>query len=102
VKTRQALTAIIYDRKGNVISIGQNSYVKTHPMQEKHAKIAGEAYKIYLHAEVHAIVKCKDLKKAHRILVSRWDADGNPANAKPCKVCQSAIRAAGIKVIEHT
>jgi hypothetical protein len=30
---RQAITAIITDKKGRVLSIGQNSYSKTHPLQ---------------------------------------------------------------------
>lgn len=102
MKTRQAITATIFDRRGRVLSIGQNSYVKTHPIQAKYAKQVGEDKKIFLHAEIHAIVKCKNLKKAHKIFVSRWDPQGNPQLAKPCPVCLSAIRASGIKIIEHT
>jgi tRNA(Arg) A34 adenosine deaminase TadA len=101
-KTRHALTAIIYDKKGRVLSMGQNSYVKTHPLQAEHAVKVGLDERIYLHAEVHAIVKCKDLSKAHKIFVSRWDKHGNSLLAKPCPVCESAIKAAGIKIVEHT
>lgn len=101
-KARQAITAVIYDRKGNVLSVGQNSYVKSHPLQAKHAAKAGNPLAIYLHAEIHAIVRCRDLSKAHRIFVSRWAKDGQPASAKPCKICMSAIKAAGIEHIEHT
>jgi hypothetical protein len=39
MKTRHELTAVIYDRKGNVLSIGKNSYIKTHPLQAIHAKL---------------------------------------------------------------
>jgi tRNA(Arg) A34 adenosine deaminase TadA len=98
----QNITAIIYDRRGRVISIGQNSYVKTHPMQAYHAKKVGEPYKQYLHAEVHAIVKCPDISKAHRIFVSRWNKNGDTMNAAPCPICMSAIKSTPIKVIEHT
>lgn len=100
--TKQVLTAVIYDKRGRVLSIGQNSYVKTHPLQAKHAALVGEPYKQFLHAEIHAIVKCRDLSKAHKIFVTRWDRNGKPALAKPCKACMDAINAAGIKVIEHT
>jgi len=100
--TRHVLSAVIYDKRGRVISVGQNSYVKTHPLQAKHANQVGLPDKQFLHAEIHAIVRCKDLTKAHRIFVSRWDSKGNPALAKPCPVCMSAIEAAGIEVIEHT
>lgn len=101
-RAKQSLTAIIYDKRGRVLSIGQNSYIKTHPLQAKHANKVGLPDKHYLHAEVHAIVKCKDLSKAHRIFISRFSKDGQPLIAKPCPVCQSAIRAAGINYIEHT
>lgn len=100
--TRQVLTAVIYDKRGRVISVGQNSYVKTHPLQAKHAAEVGLPDKQFLHAEIHAIVRCKDLSKAHKIFVSRWDKKGNPMLAKPCPVCMSAIEAAGIELIEHT
>ena len=100
--TRQVLTAVIYDKRGRVISVGQNSYVKTHPLQAKHAAEVGLPDKQFLHAEIHAIVRCKDLSKAHKIFVSRWDKKGNPMLAKPCPVCMSAIETAGIELIEHT
>ena len=102
MSTRQILSAVIYDRKGRILSIGQNSYVKTHPLQAEHAKRAGLPEKQFLHAEIHAIVRCKDLTKAHKIFVSRWGKNGQPMYARPCPVCMSAIEAAGIELVEHT
>jgi len=102
MSAKQNMTAIIYDKRGKVISVGQNSYVKTHPLQAKYAAIAGMPDRQFLHAEIHAIVKCKDLTRAYKIFVSRWDRNGRPALAKPCPVCISAIEAAGIEVVEHT
>lgn len=99
---RQHLTAVIYDKRGRVLSVGQNNYVKTHPLQKKHAEIVGEPYKQYMHAEIAAIVKCPDLRKARRISIFRYDSEGRPALAKPCPVCLSAIKAAGINQVEHT
>lgn len=99
---KQHITAIIYDRKGDVLSIGQNSYVKTHPLQAKHAEKVGLPCKQFLHAEVHAITRCKQLHKAYRISIFRYSKSGEPVNAKPCPVCMSAIAATNIKVIEHT
>lgn len=96
------ITAIIYDRKGRVLSVGQNSFVKTHPMQAKYAAAVGEPHKVFLHAEVAAIVKCRDLSRAHRIFVARYNRNGEPRLAKPCKLCAGAIGAAGIQLIEHT
>jgi tRNA(Arg) A34 adenosine deaminase TadA len=102
MSAKQIMTAIIYDKRGKVISVGQNSYVKTHPLQAMYAAKAGMPDRQFLHAEIHAIVKCKDLTKAHKIFVSRWDRKGLPALAKPCPVCMSAIEAAGIEIVEHT
>lgn len=96
------VTAIIYDKRGKVLSIGQNSYIKTHPLQALHAQKTGEPYKKFLHAEVHAITKCKTLKKAHRIFITRYNKQGEPVLAAPCPICISAIRESGIKYVEHT
>lgn len=100
--TKQEITAIIYDRKGRVLSVGKNSYVKTHTLQAKHAEKVGLPDKQFLHAEIHAITKCRDLSKAHRIVVTRYGKKGQPLLAKPCPVCQSAIESVGIDIIEWT
>lgn len=84
------------------MSIGSNSYLKTHPIQKKHADKVGLEKKIFLHAEIAAIIKCKDLSRAHRILITRFDSKGNPVIAKPCPVCMSAISETNISIIDHT
>jgi tRNA(Arg) A34 adenosine deaminase TadA len=101
-KRHHQLTAVIYDKRGRVLSVGQNNYVKTHPLQKKHAEKVGEPYRLYVHAEIAAIVKCQNLKRAHKISIFRYNSDGQPALAKPCPVCLSAIKASGINYIEHT
>lgn len=101
-RQRQDMTALIYDKRGRVLSIGKNSYVKTSTHMSHHARLVGQPEKIYLHAEVAAILKCKDLSRAWRIKVFRFFKDGEPANAAPCAVCRSAIAATSIRYIEHT
>lgn len=96
------IVATIYDKRGRILSIGANSYTKTHPMQAKYAATVGLPHKQYLHAEIAAILRLSDVSKAHRIKVERYDAKGNPANAKPCPICDHVIRSAGIKVVEWT
>lgn len=98
------LKATIFDKRGNVISTGENSYTKTHPYQFTLAKKIGRPNAIYIHAEVAALIKLskKEKQKAHRIFIERYDANGNPVLAKPCKACQLALEEAGIKIIEHT
>ena len=96
------VTAIIYDKRNNILSIGTNSYIKTHPLQAKYATQVHEPQKVFLHAEIHAITRCKDLNQAHKIAIFRYREDGTPAMSKPCKVCQAALRQTKIKIIEHT
>lgn len=100
--TSQNVTAFAYDRRGRLLSMGRNSYVKTHPLQAKAAREVGEHYKIYLHAEVAALVKIKDWHKVHKLVVTRYSKSGQPMLAKPCKVCQRVINLAGVEHVEHT
>lgn len=100
--TKQNIKAIIYDRKGRILSIGENSYEKSHTLMAHHSKKVGLPHKIFLHAEVAAIVKCKDLSKAYKISVFRYNNQGKTLLAKPCICCQSALAATPIKIIEHT
>lgn len=98
----QNITAFAYDRKGRLLSIGRNSYIKTHPLQARAAKEVGEDYKIYLHAEVAALVKIKNWQKIDKLVVTRYNKNGEPMLAKPCRVCQRVIKIAGISTVEHT
>lgn len=98
----QQVTAIIFDKKGKVLSVGKNSYVKTHPKQAMHALKVGLPEKIFLHAEMDAIIRCRDLSRAHKIVVTRITRKGKYGNAKPCPVCASAIGEAGIPNVEWT
>ena len=54
---KYSITAIIYDRRGAVLSLGKNSYHKTHPLQAHYAAVAGEPHKMFLHAEIDAIIQ---------------------------------------------
>lgn len=98
---RQELTAIAYDKRGRIISIGTNSYVLTHPLQARYARKSGSPDAVYIHAEIDAIVRARG-KPIHRIFVSRMDGNGNYVMAKPCKACQLAIKDFNIKYVEWT
>jgi deoxycytidylate deaminase len=98
---QQHISAFVYDKRGRLLSTGQNSYVKTHPLQAKAAREVGEPHRIFLHAEVAALLKC-DWGKAHRMFVARYGKDGRPLLAKPCKVCHQIISKTNIKVLEYT
>jgi deoxycytidylate deaminase len=98
---RYRIAAAVLDKQGRVLSIGTNSYVKTHPRQAEYAKKVGAYDKSWLHAEVSALVKVKS-GVPYKIVVVRVGNDGELRLAKPCKVCEMAIKQAGIKVIEYT
>lgn len=102
MSTKQNMKAIIYDKRGRPLSVGQNSYVRTHTVQARYAERVGMPHKIYIHSEVDAILKCKDLSKAHKISVFRHNKQGKPMLAKPCPICMLMIKESGIKEIEWT
>lgn len=97
------MTALVYDRRGRLLATGRNSYTKTHTLMYKTAcQVEQKPGKIYLHAEVAALLKVGDWKKAYRIVIMRFKADGSPGLAKPCKTCQHIINQTGIKQIDFT
>jgi deoxycytidylate deaminase len=97
--TKQILTAIIRDKRGYVLSIGTNSYTKTHPLQAHYANKSQLPEKVYLHAEIDAIAKCRDLSKAYSIEVIRVNNEGKYLLSAPCPICRSAISSTGIKKV---
>jgi tRNA(Arg) A34 adenosine deaminase TadA len=99
MKRKYDIRAICYDKKGRVLSVGYNSYTKTHPIQDYYARQAGHPQRIFLHAEIAALLRAKD-KNIHK--VERYARDGSPMNASPCPVCVRAIKAWGVNFIEHT
>lgn len=101
-KNKPQITAVITDKRKKILSIGRNSYVKTHRWMAELAAKAGYPDRIYLHAEVDAIIRCRDLSKAHAIKTFRYNAAGLPVNAKPCAICWSAIEQTPIKIVEYT
>ena len=83
--------AVIYDKKGNILSIGRNipHYCPSYPS-------------LLLHAEADAILKCKRLElKNANILVVRVSKN-KLRNSKPCSHCMSMISAVGIKHIYYS
>lgn len=94
------ITAFAYDKKGNLLSVGLNSYTKTHPLQAKYAKRSGRPAAVFLHAEVAALVKARG--KVHKLVIMRHTKDGKAALAKPCKSCQLAINDFNVREVFHT
>ena len=96
------VVATLYDRKGNVLARAQNNYRRSHPIQATFAKIGGMPERIYLHAEIAALIKLPKNVKPYRIHVERYTRDDRPALAKPCPVCEAALKHWGCKVVSYT
>lgn len=101
MQTKHKLIAKCYDKRGKLISTATNQYDKSHPLQSELADRVGLPEKIFLHAEISAIIKARK-KTIHKISIARFGADGSTRLAKPCPICQLAIKQAGIKVVEYT
>jgi deoxycytidylate deaminase len=100
LRKQVSITGTIYNKRGRIISRGVNSYVKTHPRQAKAAKAVNEPEKVFLHAELDALIKCRETP--YKIKIERYDTNGNPKLAKPCPICELAIQRAGVKFVEYT
>lgn len=103
---RHNIVATIYDRKGRVLSRATNNYTKTHPLQAYFARLAGENERIYLHAEIAALLKA-GTKTPHSIFIERRTKDGphgagKPACAAPCAICRLALEHFGVKKVTYT
>lgn len=96
------LRATIFDKRGRVLSRGENSYTKSHPFHHSCAMQVGRVGAIYLHAETQAIVRLPKGSKPYRIYIERYSRVGEPLPAKPCEICEIAIQEAGIEIVEHT
>jgi tRNA(Arg) A34 adenosine deaminase TadA len=94
--------AAIFNKKGRELAIAENNYIKSHPLQAKFAIKVGQPDRIYLHAELACLTKLKRKDKPYRILVERFKKDGSPGLAKPCAICDAALKAYGIKRVEYT
>lgn len=93
--------------KNKVISVGWNMN-KTNPLQKELNTYRGfdstSAYNS-LHAEVHALLKCKNLDIDWRrvnLFVYRIKKDGTRGMAKPCEACQALIRNMGIREVYYS
>lgn len=99
--TRHTIVAEVRDRRGRLISKQRNSYEKTHPIQAHFAKMVGKPDAVYLHAEIAALLACGK-QRPYSIYVERRRRDGTLGMAKPCIICQAAIKAWGVRNVFYS
>lgn len=100
VKGQQRIVAIATDKRSNVLSVAFNSYTHTHPMQMHYARKVGLPEKVYVHAEVMAMIKAR--AQVHTLYVARVNRNGEPLLAAPCPICSLMLKENNIKNIIHT
>lgn len=98
---KHLILAKALDKRGRLIASAHNNYTKSSPLMKHFAKLAGQPDRIFWHAECLAIARCGD-KTPHTLIVERFDYEGKPALAKPCKVCTLAIKEYGVKKVRYT
>lgn len=91
VRSSRHACAILY--KGQILAVGNNKR-KSHPMMLKFNK---ESPKIFLHAEVDAIIKILnhhgiEILKDCTLYVIRTTKNGKLASSEPCEICKGIIR----------
>lgn len=79
-----------------IVSIGRNTYEKTHPTQAFWANKVGETKKNCLHAELHALIRARS--KVESLFVFRINKVGKWLLSKPCRICALAIASANVEV----
>ena len=86
--------------KNKVVVAATNLETKSHPLQAKFAERVGLKEKIYLHAEIAALVKCRE--DVDTIIVARVNPQGKLRMARPCPICELALKEAGITHVHYT
>ena len=87
------------NKRGKIISYGQNSYIKSHPKMQEY-NLHSNRKCIFLHSEIDALIKCRE--KPYMLIVARIGKKGDIRIARPCPICQEAIRRSGVEKVYFT
>ena len=100
--SRKKVGAVLYNSKKRVIATAVNNDYKSHPRQAWWAHRVGLEEKIYLHAEMACLIRARE--DADTIVVVRLGGhDGKSLRqARPCPICEPALRYAGIKHVYYS
>ena len=89
--------AAILTRKGRVVRIGENTS-KTHPRFKR--QYPDGTWASHMHAEMNVL---RFAQPGDEIEVMRFSKCGNNLTmAKPCYLCEEAMKKAGIKRVKYT
>lgn len=94
----QRVVAMGFDKRGRLLSVGMNSYHKTHPFQAKYSALQGNGDQIYIHAEIDALLKARN--HVHKMVIARYGRTGNQLPSQPCSICLQALMDSGVEELE--
>jgi tRNA(Arg) A34 adenosine deaminase TadA len=97
--SKKQVGAVLLNRS-KVVLTATNLEKKSHPVQARFAERVGLGEKIYLHAEIAALVKCRE--ECDTIVVARVNPQHKLRMAKPCPICDLALNEAGITKIYYS
>ena len=101
-RKRFELISTSFCKRGRPITTQLNSYHRSHTLQAYFSKRAGlHESRIYLHSELATLIKSKN-NEVYSLLVQRFDAKGNPKDARPCLSCIEAMKAWGVVKVRYT
>jgi deoxycytidylate deaminase len=103
--SRFQLGAVVVDKRKNVLNVGFNDMVKTHPrcnhLKGQHTNT--DQVFPFLHAEIRALIGLDEERtRGGSIYVYRKRKDGSAGNAKPCVGCMTVIKQMGIHWVYYT
>lgn len=89
-------------RKNKVITTATNLQHKSHPLQAQLAERVGLKEKIYLHAEINALIKARE--DVDTIVVARIGGHfhNELRNSKPCPICRMALEMNNVRRIIYS
>jgi deoxycytidylate deaminase len=93
------VAAACYDKRGRLISTGVNQPQKSHTLQAKYAEKTGLSERIYLHAEVASLVKCRC--DPWTLQIVRIGPKEYAKPSAPCPICRMAAEEAGVKELVY-
>ena len=93
--THRVQVGAVIAKNSRVLGLGFNK-VKTHPKYTRHKRVAS------IHAEISALINSATDVRGSRIYVYRETKDGKPSLARPCSICEMALREAGVKEVYYS
>lgn len=100
-KKRYVIVASSYNKRGRLIYSCTNSYNDSSALMRYYAIRLGQGKKVYNHAEIRclevSILKMR--KHVDKLLVLRYDSEGNMKDAMPCIICREAIKDFNIRTV---